>query len=237
MRAVFARHKDVDGGLSQTALIAALNEVEAPVLFSNDGDSKDSLFRRADTNASGYVDENEYAIAFSLRNMYSVCSNAVMHRFKLVANLPDDLEMFLADHSLSVMQLHLPHYNCSTRFIRSVPQFVAPALRAHVPIGSDQLGCLMLLTADQLDAAADASVVSMKEQLHKVQQLLLEIDQAQETLKKQNSNTKYQIRKMDVGSTDDFHKGLADRIGKCPLVRQLTFLLTAACDRLGQLGL
>ena len=76
----------------------------------------------------------------------------------------------------------------------------------------------MLLTADQLDAAADASVISLKEQLCKVQQLLLEINQAQETLKKQNSNSKYQIRKMDVGSTDDFHKGLADRIGKCPLV-------------------
>ena len=103
MRAVFVRHKDVDGGLSKTALIAALNEVKAPLLFSNDGDSEDIIFRRADTNASGYVDESEYASAFSLRSMQSVCSNAAMHRFKLAANLPDDLEMFLADHSLSVM--------------------------------------------------------------------------------------------------------------------------------------
>lgn len=30
------------------------------------------------------------------------CSNAMTRRFMLVANLPDDLEMFLADHNLSV---------------------------------------------------------------------------------------------------------------------------------------
>ena len=56
MKAVFERHKDVDGGLSKAALVAALKEVDAPVLSSSEGASEDSLFRRADTNASNYVD-------------------------------------------------------------------------------------------------------------------------------------------------------------------------------------
>ncbi len=33
---------------------------------------------------------------------FYICSNAMTRRFMLVANLPDDLEMFLADHNLSV---------------------------------------------------------------------------------------------------------------------------------------
>ena len=61
MKAVFERHKDVEGGLSKAALMAALREVEAPVLSSSDGASEDSLFRRADTNASNYVDLDECA--------------------------------------------------------------------------------------------------------------------------------------------------------------------------------
>ena len=69
MEAVFKRYKDVDGGLSKAALIAALKEVDAPVLSSSDGASEDSLFRRADTNLSGAVDQKEYfcpAILFVL---------------------------------------------------------------------------------------------------------------------------------------------------------------------------
>jgi hypothetical protein len=60
MEAVFKQYKDVDGGLSKAALIAALKHVDAPVLSSSDGASEDSLFRRADTNLSGAVDQNEY---------------------------------------------------------------------------------------------------------------------------------------------------------------------------------
>ena len=63
----------------------------------------------------------------------------------------------------------------------------------------------------------------MKEELRKAQQLLQEIRQAHEALAEQLSNTKYQIRKMDVGSTDDFHKGLSDRIGKRALVAQVVY--------------
>jgi hypothetical protein len=61
MKAVFERHKDVEGGLSKAALMAALREVDAPVLSSSDGASEDSLFRRADTSSSKYVDLDECA--------------------------------------------------------------------------------------------------------------------------------------------------------------------------------
>jgi hypothetical protein len=127
-----------------------------------------------------------------------------MRRFVLAANLPDDLEMLLEDHRLS---------------------FVAAALRAHVPSGTDQLRGLASLTTDQLDAAAASSAASLKEQLRKAQQQLQEICQAHDALAEQLSNTKYhnQIRKMDVGSTDDFHKGLADRIGKRAFVAQFVY--------------
>jgi hypothetical protein len=60
MKAVFERHKDVAGGLSQTALMAALREVEAPVLSSSEFTSDNSIFRRADSNLSGAIDQNEY---------------------------------------------------------------------------------------------------------------------------------------------------------------------------------
>jgi hypothetical protein len=102
MKAVFERHKDVEGGLSKAALVAALKEVDAPVLSSSEGASEDSLFRRADTNLSGAVDQNECAFLPAFPPTRHSCSNATTRRFMLVANLPDDLEMFLADHNLSV---------------------------------------------------------------------------------------------------------------------------------------
>ena len=61
MNAVFERHRGVDGGLSKAAFISALKEVQAPVLFSSDNASVDTLFGRADTNASGSVDLSEHA--------------------------------------------------------------------------------------------------------------------------------------------------------------------------------
>ena len=122
-------------------------------------------------------------------------------------------------------------------FTRTALQFVASALRAHVRSGSDQLDGLALLTAGQLDAAAAASTASLQEHLRKVQQLLVEINQAQATQKELHANTKYQIRKMDVGSTEHFHKGLADRIGKRPVVAQLAGLLSAVFCRVAQSGL
>ena len=61
MKAVLDRHKDAANGLSKAALMAALQEVDAPVLSTSEGASEDSVFRRADTNLSGYVDLSEYA--------------------------------------------------------------------------------------------------------------------------------------------------------------------------------
>jgi len=115
-------------------------------------------------------------------------------------------------------------------------QFAAPALRAHAPSGSDQLGGLTLLTEEQLDAASAASATLLKEQLRKVQLLLQQISQAREALLEQQSNTKYQIKKMEVGSIGDFHKGLTDRIGEWPSCRCAS-CLTAVCCRVAQSGL
>ena len=101
MQAVFERHRDIEEkGLSKAALMAALQEVGAPVLSSSDGASEDSLFHRADTNMSNYVDLNECAV--SRLAICCACGNDTMRRFMLAANLPDDLEMFLDDHSLGV---------------------------------------------------------------------------------------------------------------------------------------
>ena len=101
MQAVFERHRDIkEKGLSKAALMAALQEVGAPVLSSSDGASEDSLFHRADTNMSNFVDLNEWVVSRLI--MCCACGNDIMRRFMLVANLPDDLEMFLDDHSLGV---------------------------------------------------------------------------------------------------------------------------------------
>ena len=115
-------------------------------------------------------------------------------------------------------------------------QFAAPALRAHAPSGTDQLGGLTLLTEEQLDAASAASATLLKEQLRKVQQLLLQISQAREALLEQQSNSKYQIRQMDVGTTDDFHNGLADRIGELCCRRPPADSRAVLC-RVAQFGL
>jgi hypothetical protein len=58
MREVFNRHADSSGELSAPALMAALKEVEAPVLASSEA-SAEHIFRRADANLSGAVDFQE----------------------------------------------------------------------------------------------------------------------------------------------------------------------------------
>ena len=185
MRAVFERYKDSDNGLSKSALMKALQEVAAPLLFSSDDLSEDGLFRLADTNANSCVDYSD---------------------FKRLANLPDELDMFLGDHGLSL---------------------VAPLLRAHVAIGRDQLGGLASLDVDQLDAAASASMTSLKEKLRHAQQQLQAINFAQEKVRDQLNKEpgKYQIRKMEMGSIDDFHKGLTHRIGSPNLHFEKTMFL------------
>ena len=60
MRDIFNRHADCNSNqaLSAPALMAALKEVEAPVLHSS-GSTEENMFRRADTNLSGAVDFEE----------------------------------------------------------------------------------------------------------------------------------------------------------------------------------
>ncbi len=138
MKAVFERHTDVEGGLSKAALMAALKDIDAPVLSSSDSASDDTLFRLADTNLSGYVDFSE--CAFPSHHTHGVCSNAAISRFMLVASLPDDLELFLADHSLrvscaSVFPLHFAIHSlavCCTGAPRPCAQRNRPAGRPRV---------------------------------------------------------------------------------------------------------
>jgi hypothetical protein len=94
-------------------------------------------------------------------------------------------------------------------------QVIAPALRAHVPSGCDQLMCLTSITAEQLDEATSASMSSMREHLRTVQGQLCAINQAQDSMRDDLDKEpgKYQIRKMEVGSPEHFHAGLTDRIG------------------------
>ena len=86
---------------------------------------------------------------------------------------------------------------------------------------------LAKLTAEQLDAAAAASIATLKGQLHKVQQQLQQINQAQDALNEQlqlsQEPGKYQIRKMDAGKIENFHLGLTSRIGACAAA-------SACCD-------
>ena len=60
-----------------------------------------------------------------------------------------------------------------------------------------------------------------------MQQQLLEINQAHDALKEQLKKEpgKYQIRKMEMGSIDDFHKGLTHRIGSPNLHFEKTMFL------------
>jgi ankyrin repeat protein len=185
MKAVFEQYKDLDGGLSKNSLMRALKAVAAPVLISGNDTSEDSLYLLADNNADGFVDLSE---------------------FKRIANLPDQLDMFLGDHGLSC---------------------VAPALRAHVGDARDQIGCLASLAVEQLDAAASASMTYLKQTLRRAQQQLQVVKFAEEKIRDQLDKEpgKYQIRKMEVGSIDDFHKGLTHRIGSPNLRFEKTMFL------------
>ena len=119
MKAVFERHKDLDGGLSKAALMRALTQVDAPVLSSSDGVSEDGMFRRADSNASGFVDFEE---------------------FKTAANLPDELEMFLCDHDLGrvtpALRVHAHGESNQLDALRSV---TAEQMRAAVAASASSM--------------------------------------------------------------------------------------------------
>ena len=114
--------------------------------------------------------------------------------FKRVANTRDDIELYLADHGL---------------------QSYAPAVRALVTSGDDQLKSFSDLKTDLLYAAVDASTAAIKRSLCRAQQLLKAASDAQmhmnEMLALQPG--KFQIFKASGGTIDAFHKGLLHRIG------------------------
>ena len=99
MREVFDRHADSKSELSSVQLIAALQEVDAPMLLCEDL-SSNSLLRRADANLSGAVDFSGYAAA--LLGCKRRCVDAFVGRFMRAAVFPDELEMFLIEHDLRV---------------------------------------------------------------------------------------------------------------------------------------
>ncbi len=81
------------------------------------------------------------------------------------------------------------------------------------------------MNATQLDEAAAASATALREQLRDVQQLLCEMNRAQEVQAQLNKVPgKYQTHKMEVGSITDFHNGLTDRIGACATAAALPLL-------------
>ncbi len=94
-------------------------------------------------------------------------------------------------------------------------QIVALALRAQLIGGDDQLMRFSQLQEEELSAAVEASVETLKQRLYKAHNQVKEATRAkaqlQEALDKEPG--KFSIRKMATGTIDDFHKGLQDRIG------------------------
>jgi len=62
-------------GLSAQELVAALEEVDAPVLLSSEGSSPEQIFRRADVNMSGSVDFAELDPPSCSRHFSLTCSS------------------------------------------------------------------------------------------------------------------------------------------------------------------
>ena len=93
---------------------------------------------------------------------------------------------------------------------------LAPALRACLASSDSQLKCFSDVSETALLAAVDASVELLKQQLLQVHREVKKAVHSKQKLEEslKNGLEKYSIRKMATGSIDDFHKGLADRIGE-----------------------
>ncbi len=114
----------------------------------------------------------------------------------------------------------MPHFPLIALFLLKLKiyslQILAPALRACFPtsVTSDsQFKCFSDVSHTALLAAVDASVELLKQQLLRVHLEVKEAVRAKQQLS-ENGLGKFSIRKMATGSIDDFHKGLADRIGE-----------------------
>ena len=99
--------------------------------------------------------------------------------------------------------------------MRFVLQVFAPALRAHLAAGDDQVKSFIKLQTADLFAAAEASMESLKQQLEHVHALVKKAAEAKVQLQEAASKepTKFSTFKAAGGTIDDFFKGLEDRIG------------------------
>jgi hypothetical protein len=98
-------------------------------------------------------------------------------------------------------------------------QVFAPALRAHLSDGDDQVKRFAQLQTADLFAVVEASVEAMKQQLGTMHSLVKRATEAksklQEVIDKDPTNQKFSTRKAAGGTIDDFFNGLEDRIGEC----------------------
>jgi hypothetical protein len=97
-------------------------------------------------------------------------------------------------------------------------QVLAPALRANLTVGDDQVTFFARLQTEDLFAAVDASLESLKQQLEVVHSIVKKATDAkvllQEAVDKDAANKKFSTFKAAGGTIDDFFKGLEDRIGE-----------------------
>ena len=133
------------------------------------------------------------------------------------AELPDDLEMILEEHHLGVSAALLSF--CRTSFCtRRISQALAPALRAYFTGADEQARRFAKLQREELFAAVDASLESLKQQLEIVHSIVKKATDAkvqlQEAVHKDPANKKFSTFKAAGGTIDDFFKGLEDRIGE-----------------------
>jgi hypothetical protein len=97
-------------------------------------------------------------------------------------------------------------------------QALAPALRASFTGADDQARRFAKLQREELFAAVDASLESLKQQLEIVHSIVKKATDAkvqlQEAVDKDPANKKFSTFKAAGGTIDDFFKGLEDRIGE-----------------------
>jgi hypothetical protein len=109
MRQVFERHASSRGMLSATALISALQEVEAPMLQTSTnrdspGSVESEVFRRVDANLNGLVDFDECEASPPVIYIFELFALTLYYfRFMRAAQLPGDLEMLLEENQLAVL--------------------------------------------------------------------------------------------------------------------------------------
>ena len=135
--------------------------------------------------------------------------------------------MILEDHRLGVSTALFLSLLFAFQFL----QGFAPALRAHIMVGDDQVKCFAKLQTAHLFAAVDASVGSLKQQLEHVHALVKKAAEAKVQLQEAASQepTKFSTFKAAGGTIDAFFKGLEDRIGESIFLTNGCFRVTLKC--------